>query len=89
MAELEFTKVSSKGQVVIPQDIRESLGLEEGTPLAVAVRDSSVVLKKIELPKVKSWGEVAKPFRTAAKKAGFTESDLGELIAEVRALKRS
>ena len=88
MPELEFTKISSKGQVVIPQDIRESLGLEEGTPLAVAVRGSSVVLKKVELPKVTSWKEVAKPFRAAAKEAGFAESDLNELIAEVRAFRK-
>lgn len=88
MPEAEFTKVSSKGQVVIPQDVRESLGLREGTPMTVVVQRNTVLLKKIELPMVKSWKEVTKPFRGAATKTGFTEHDLDKLIAEVRAVKR-
>lgn len=88
MVNVEFTRVSSKGQVVIPQDIREELSLEEGTPLAVAVQNMTVVLKKIELPKIKSWKEIAKPFRIAAAESGFTEQDLDKLIAEVRAAKK-
>lgn len=31
----ESTKLSSKGQVVIPQDIRESMGLKPCTPFVV------------------------------------------------------
>lgn len=88
MGKLELTRVSSKGQVVIPQDIRVELGLTEGTSLVVAVQDTSVVLKKVELPKIKSWKEVTRPFRRAAAKSGFTEKDLDKLIVEVRAAKK-
>ena len=88
MAKLGLTRVSSKGQVVIPQEVRAELGLKEGTSWVVAVQDTSVVLKKVELPKIKSWKEVTKPFRIAAEKARFTEKDLDELIVQVRALKK-
>jgi len=87
MVDFEFTRASSKGQVVIPQDIREELGIKEGTPFAVAVQDRTIVLKKIELPKV-SWREATKPFRVAAAKSGFTKEDLDKLMAEVRVSKR-
>jgi len=80
--ETEFTKLSSKGQIVIPQEIREGLHLEEGTPFAVIAQKEGILLKKIELPK--SWDEVTKPFREAAKKADFTDEDLERIIKETR-----
>ncbi len=81
----QFTHLSSRGQVVIPQEVREELGLEEGTPFAVTVQREGVLLKKIELPK--SWDKTTKPFREAAKKSGFTEYDLEEAIENVRKAK--
>lgn len=86
--EVEFTKLSSKGQVVIPQDIRESLKLREGTPFAVITQDNAILLKKMDLPKIKTWKEVTKPFRKAAKKSGFTREDLARIIEEVRTTKK-
>ena len=47
---LEIAKVSSKGQLVIPQDIRIKLGIKEGNMFAVASVDNMLVLKKIESP---------------------------------------
>jgi len=82
---VKFTKLSSKGQVVIPQDIREDL--VEGTPFAVVREGDSIILKRVEMPKIKSWNEVAKPFREAVKNSGFTKEDLMKVITEVRVLK--
>ncbi len=45
--EIELTKVSSKGQVVIPQKVREMLKIEEGQTLAVSAEKDLVVLKKV------------------------------------------
>lgn len=82
--EVEFTKLSSKGQIVIPRDIRESLELKEGTPFAVMKQNDTILLKKMALPKIKTWEEVAKPFRQAAKKSDFTKGDLDMMIREVK-----
>lgn len=82
--EVEFTKLSSKGQVVIPRSIREDLRLREGTPFVVMKQRDTIILKRMELPKIKTWEEAASPFRQAAKKSGFTNEDLDVLIGEVR-----
>ncbi len=47
--QIELTKMSSKGQVVIPKNIRTELGLEEGDRMTVEARDGEVVLRKITL----------------------------------------
>ena len=45
--ETEFTKTSSKGQIVIPSWIRKKLNIEDGSLLAVTAQDGLIVLKKI------------------------------------------
>lgn len=46
-----LTKLSSKGQVVIPKKIREKLNLKEGTPLTIEATDTGlVVIKEIKSP---------------------------------------
>lgn len=51
--QMEIAKVSSKGQLVIPQRIREKLKVREGSMFAVASCDNTLVLKKIENPLTK------------------------------------
>ncbi|MDV3292732.1 MAG: AbrB/MazE/SpoVT family DNA-binding domain-containing protein [Nitrososphaerales archaeon] len=46
--EMEFTKASSKGQVVIPTKIRKRLDIKEGSVFAVAAEKDMIVLKKVE-----------------------------------------
>lgn len=79
-----ITKISSKGQVVIPLEIREKMNLVEGNLLLISQNDDSICMKKIELPKIKSWKEATKPFRDAAKKSDFSTDDLKKLIEESR-----
>ena len=45
---IDVTKVSDKGQVVIPKDIRDKLGFKEGTRLIVVATEDAVVLQRIE-----------------------------------------
>lgn len=81
---VSIAKISSKGQVVIPFEIREKMNLEEGNLLIVSDTDDSICMRRIELPKIKSWKEATKPFKDAAKKSNFSSDDLKKLIEESR-----
>ena len=48
LEEVEFTKASSKGQVVIPRGIRKKLNIQEGSILAVAAERDLIILKKVD-----------------------------------------
>jgi len=45
---IDVTKVSDKGQVVIPKEIRDKLGFVEGSRLIVVATEDAVVLQKVE-----------------------------------------
>ena len=88
MSDVEFAKASSKGQVVIPQSIREKLGIEEGTPFAVWSSGNQILFKKMDLPHKKSWEELAAPFRKIAKERKLTFDDVEMAIRKARSAKK-
>ena len=45
---IEVTKVSDKGQVVIPKEVRDRLQMGPGTKLIVVATEDAVVLQKVE-----------------------------------------
>ena len=44
---VDVVKVSSKGQIVIPKEIREVLGIVPGSRLIVILTDHGILLKKL------------------------------------------
>lgn len=44
----ELTKVSSKGQVVIPKNIRRRFGIREGSVLGISAKKNMIVMKKLD-----------------------------------------
>ena len=84
MAELATTKMSSKGQVVIPEEIRKRLGLEAGSQFIVVASKDAVILKTISPPSLDEFDELIRKARRQARKAGMKRSDIKEAIAEVR-----
>ena len=77
---VETIKMSSKGQVVIPQGIREELHASEGTVFAVVGTKDTIVLKKITTPSkedlIKNLSLFAKKAKTKLQSKGITEKDL-------------
>ena len=45
---MDITKISSKGQIVIPQKIRKELGINEGSVVAIEKMKDMIVMKKID-----------------------------------------
>jgi len=84
MSELATTKMSSKGQVVIPEDIRKRLGLEAGSQFVVVAGKDAIILKTISPPSMEEFDELIKNARRQARKAGMKRSDIKDTIAEVR-----
>ncbi len=77
---VETIRMSSKGQVVIPQDIREEVQVDEGTIFAVVGTKDTIILKKIATPSkeelIKDLGLFAKKARAKLQSRGVTEKDL-------------
>ena len=88
----ETIKMSSRGQIVIPQDIREELKASEGTIFSVVSSKDAIILKKILTPSkeelIKEIGVIALAGRKRAEKLGIKESDVPELVQRVRKYKR-
>src|SRR4030043_1240749 len=55
MPTLTTTRMSSKGQVVIPKEIRDRLGLRSGTQFVVVGDRDVVILKAISAPSMKEF----------------------------------
>jgi AbrB family looped-hinge helix DNA binding protein len=81
---LSTTKLSSKGQVVIPEDIRDKIGLETGAQFIVVADKDVVILKIIKQPNLKEFTSLVTKARRAAKKAGLTKASLKQTIKEAR-----
>ena len=78
------TRLSSKGQVVIPEEVRNELGLNEGDQFLVIGQGDAVILKVIAPPKREDFQELLSQARAEAKKAGVKKADLKSAIAKVR-----
>jgi AbrB family looped-hinge helix DNA binding protein len=84
MASIATTKLSSKGQVVIPEEIRKQLGLKEGDQFVVVGKDDAVILKSIKKPDLQEFDSLINKARRQAREAGLKRSDIARAIAKVR-----
>lgn len=41
-------KIDDLGRIVLPKELRKTLGIEPGTPIEIYTEDESIVLKKYE-----------------------------------------
>jgi AbrB family looped-hinge helix DNA binding protein len=83
MSDAATTTLSSKGQVVIPEAIRDRLGLKAGAQFVVVADRDVVLLKLLEPPVLDEFAELAARARRAAA-AGLKRSDVSRAVAEAR-----
>jgi len=84
MPRIGTTKMSSKGQVVIPEDIRNQLKLKAGVQFVVVGDKDTVVLKTISPPPVDEFEHLLKYARRQARKVGLKRSDIKKAVAKIR-----
>ena len=87
MQTLATTRMSSKGQVVIPEDVRGRLGLEEGAQFLVVGEGDVVILKTIAPPSMDAFDSLIRKARRQARASGMKQSDIAGAVARVRARK--
>jgi AbrB family looped-hinge helix DNA binding protein len=87
MTDPATTKLSSKGQVVIPEEIRERLGLKPGAQFVVVGDRDVVILKVIHQPDMTEFDDLVARARKQAKQAGKRPADVQSAIRKVRSRK--
>jgi AbrB family looped-hinge helix DNA binding protein len=87
MASLATTKMSSKGQVVIPEEIRKRLKLKAGSQFVVIGEQDVVILKMISPPSMEDFDDLVVEARKRARQAGLRPSDITRTIRRVRGTK--
>lgn len=82
---IDLTKLSRKGQVVIPNTIRKTLGLKEGAKFLVVGIGDTILLRRLELSKEKmKLKRFLQESRKKAKKVGFTAAEIERFIRDTR-----
>ena len=84
MGTLATTKMSSKGQIVIPEEVRKRLNLKTGAQFVVVGEDDVVILKVISPPSLQEFDDLIVKARREAKAAGLKQADIQEAIAKAR-----
>lgn len=79
---IELTTIGERGQVVIPQQIREKMPAPKGTLFSVVLVDKDIIVMK-RVDKQQLLGEF-KALRESIKKK-FTEGEIVEEIKKTRA----
>ena len=82
---IEFTRLSEKGQIVIPNEIRKRMKLKEGTRFLIVEMGDSLILRRIEISEEKlRLKRLLQGFRSKASETGFDEREVRKLIESSR-----
>lgn len=84
MSDISTTKMSSKGQVVIPEEIRNRLDLKPGSQFVVIGEKDTVVLKVITAPSMADFDGLIAQARRNARLARMKRSDITAAVTESR-----
>ena len=84
MSDLATTRLSSKGQVVIPEEIRNHIGLKAGDLFIVFAEKDVVILKTISKPNLKHLNQMINKARKQAESAGLTKDAIDAAIKQAR-----
>ena len=80
----DVTAISSKGQVVLPKAIRDTLALIPGAKLMVLCDGENILLKPIRKPSISEFQSLMDQSAQWAAEVGMQEEDINTAIREVR-----
>ena len=79
-----MTKMSSKGQIVIPKVLRKLLDIKEGEVFAMFGENDTIILKRVSMPSEEEFEELLRWGTEYAKGKGITRDDVQRAIDEIR-----
>ncbi len=81
----ELVKMSTKGQLVVPEDIREKEGFDPGDRFIPFPVKGGVLFKKVKMPDIKiEFEKLAKEIVTQFSKEKIVEEDIKEAVKWAR-----
>lgn len=83
----EVSRLSSKGQIVIPNSIRKKLSITNGANLAVFTDGENILLKPIQIPKIDTFKNLINRSKKAIKTSSINKKDIPKLIKKTRSKK--
>lgn len=86
---VDLVTVSSKGQIVLPQVMRNKLSIKNGDKLAVYASDNIIMLKPIQVPTADEFSVWLSEAQEWAQSVCYTESDVDDIIKSFRTRKRN
>ena len=86
---VDVLSVSSKGQIVLPAEMRRKMSINAGAKLAAYALGDMIMLKPISIPTESDFKESLDKAAQWAKEAGYKEEDVNEIIKSYRKNKRS
>jgi len=82
---IEFTRLSDKGQIVVPSEIRKRMKLGEGTRFVIVGLSDTIILRKVEFSEERiRLKQLLAKSREKANKIGFTQQEVDRLIESSR-----
>ncbi|MBI2147118.1 hypothetical protein HYU19_01415 [Candidatus Woesearchaeota archaeon] len=78
--ETDLVKMSPKGQLVVPQGIREQEDFNPGDRFVPFAVKEGVLFKKVEIDAKKEFEKLSKDIQQRFKKKGVTEEDVNEAV---------
>ena len=85
MAENELVKMSPKGQLVVPQEIRKKEGFEPGDRFVPFEIKEGILFKKVKMPNLKNeFKKLSEEIQKKFRDYNIKESDVKEAIRWAR-----
>jgi len=82
--EAQVITVTSKGQIVIPVNIRKQLSIGNGDKLVAFIYGDTIMLKVLKIPSIEELRKSSERAQAWAQSVGFKEDEVNELVKSIR-----
>lgn len=82
---IEMGKISARGQIAIPAEIRREMDLQEGQRVLFVLENDTLMIKKVT---TQTFAQITKPLKEAIKKTSLQEKNVPELLQQFRKSKK-